>query len=241
MKRVLLIAVFLFIPLRARAGTFVQAQKVDSSGTSVSFPAITATSGNLLFAFMRLGGNVTTTVSDGTNTWTQIVGASKQNDADSDSVYVYYAKNIAAGSTTVTIGPSSSVSVRANLVELSGADTTSPADQSAQLDSQSGPPSIAGPITTTAAGMLIMGVSSGDPQNYTAGIVGTGTATIPTNGATAKTAIEYHNEAATGTQSGSMTYDALELFGFASIWNFKDAGGVTTCSKHGLALAGVGC
>lgn len=241
MKRALLIALLLFIPIQAHAGAFVQAQKVDSSGTSVPFPAITVTGGNLLFVFVRLGGSfVTTTVSDGTNTWAQIAGASKQNDADADSIYVYYAKNIAGGSTTVTIGPSSSVTVRGHVVELSGADTTSPVDQSALTDSQVGLSASAGPITPTVAGMLLVGVSTGGAQgSFTAGTLGSGTATIPTNGFTSKTGIEYHNEAATASQSGSISFDAAETMAFASIFNFKDAAGGATCAPS-LTLLGVG-
>lgn len=243
MKRVIFLALLLILPIQAHAATFVQAQKVDSSGTSVNFPAITATASNLLVIFVRLGGNVTTTISDGTNTWTQIAGASIQNNSDSDSVYVYYAKNVAGGSTTVNVAPSSSVTVRGHIMEFSGLDTASPADQSNQLDNQvtvgGVTPAVTGNITTTAAGILAAGTSASGDDVYTAGTLGTGTGVLPTNGTTGRTAVIYHVEAGTGTYGGAINYGLGRALNFASIWNFKDAGGGATCAPS-LTLIGVG-
>lgn len=209
-------------------GTFVQAQKLDTSytGTPVSFPAITATAGNLMWVALRLGANVTVTVADGGNTWTQISGASLAPDADGDSCYVYYAKNITGGSRTVSITPSANCSVRGHVVEESGADTTSPQGVSGQTDNQSGTTANAGPITTTAAGMLGLFCATGMTQGtWTAGTLGSATATIPTNGSTAKTAVQYHNEAAGASRSGAISFDVSETVAFAAMFDFKDASG----------------
>lgn len=204
----------------------VQTQKVDSSGTSVNFPAITVTAGNLMTVKVRLGGNVTVTISDGGNTWTQIPGASKNPDADGDSVQVYYAKNVTGGSRTVNVAPSSSVSVRGHVSEWSGADTSSPADQSNLTDTQIGTTANSGSITTSAAGMLVLFCATGMTQGtWTAGTLGSATATIPTNGTTGKTAIEYHNEASGASRSGAISFDVSETVAFASIFNFKDSAG----------------
>lgn len=229
------------------ASAFVQAPTaIDTSGASAAFGSITVTAGNLLIVGMRLGGNVTVTVSDTkSNTWTQITGASLQNNADGDSVYLYYAKSAAGGATTVTLTPSGSVSIRANLFEFSGLDTSSPEDQANKNDQAAGTAATSGNITTTQAAEMLVGfASNGSTQTgtYTAGTLGSGTGTIPSGGTSSKTAMMYHAESSTGTYSSTINFSNLNPdVVYGSIASLKDSGGVSSTCNGRLSLLGAGC
>lgn len=216
-------------------GAFVQSPAaLDTSGASASFAAITATAGNLLVVGVRLGGNVTVTISDDKgNSWALVDG--QQNNSDGDSIYIYQAQNNAGGSTTVTITPSSSVSIRGSLFELSGLHVTSPVDQHSHQE-QTGTNPSSSSITSTAKGMWIgfLSVDTGFSA-LSAGTLGSATATLPAGGVSSKHAMEYHNES--GTLTGSAAFNNnLSNNNWIGVVNFRDAD-VTLPTKVGSMLA----
>lgn len=210
-------------------GTFVQAPAVlDTSGTSAAFASITVGAGNLLVVGVRLGGNVTVTISDDkSNTWA-LADGQQNTPLGGDSHYVYYAKNAASGATVVTVTPSSSVSIRGSLFEISGEDTSTPLDQHTHAAGTS-TALASGNVTSTSAGMWIgFGVDESLAPVFTAGTCGSATGTIPVvGGASTKSAMEYHNEASTVTNGSANETITLSDPWWMAVVNFKDAGGAS--------------
>ena len=208
-------------------GAFVQAPAVlDTSGTSAAFASITVGAGNLLVVGVRLGGNVTVTISDDKgNTWVQADG--EQNVvATGDSDYVVYAKNCASGATIVTVTPSSNVSIRGSCFEISGEDTSTPLDQHTHASAGSGTALASGNVTSTSAGMWIGFGEAANTAVFTAGICGSATGTIPVvGGASTKSAMEYSNEASTVTNGSANESIVSSQPWWIAVVNFKDAGG----------------
>jgi hypothetical protein len=227
MKRILLILAFLtWAHTSFATSAHVQTVKVDTSGSSVAFPAITVTAGNLLTVFFR-GGNSADTlgISDSLmNTWTAF--PAQYADASADAIAGWYAKNISGGSDTITVTSASAPSMRGQASEWSGLDTSSPADQKSTPNEATVVNFTTNSITTTqATEMLIMFAESQTNQTPVDSTLGTGNGTIPTNGTSTKTAIQYHHETATGTYTGTLsTYTGTDpINGF--IVSFRDSGG----------------
>ena len=208
-------------------GTFVQAPAVlDTSGTSAAFASITVGAGNVMVVGVRLGGNVTVTISDDKgNDWSG--QADGQQNINGNSNYVYYAKNCASGATIVTVTPSSNVSIRGSCFEISGEDTSTPLDQHTHA-SGTGIAPASGNVTSTAAGMWIGFGVSDNSNTFGAGTCGSATGTMPSpGGASTKTGMEYHNEASTVTNGSANETIASDLWWMAVV-NFKDAAGGDT-------------
>ncbi len=139
---------------------FVQVNAADPQSPATSVPVAypaAQTAGNL--NVVAVGWNDTTsTVSSVTdsrgNTYTQ-AGTTLTGSGMRQAIY--YAKNIAAGSNTVTVAFNQAAAfVDVRVLEYSGIDTTSPLDVTAGAIGTGGTPS-SGAATTTSASELIVG------------------------------------------------------------------------------------
>ena len=139
---------------------FVQVNAADPQTASASVPVayLTAqTAGNL--NVVAVGWNDTTsTVSSVTDTrGNTYIQAGTTTTGTGMRQAIYYAKNIAAGSNTVTVAFNQAAAfVDVRVLEYSGIDTSSPLDVTAGAVGTGGTPS-SGAATTTAAKELIFG------------------------------------------------------------------------------------
>jgi len=144
---------------------FVQANyKTSTSASSLAaaYP-LAQTAGNLNVVSV-MWGDTTRTVSSVTdskgNSYALAVGPSKATGLTSA---IYYAKNIASGTNTVTVTFNGTASYpNLNMLEYSGLDTASPLDVSAAATG-SGTTANSGSATTTSANELIIG--AGNPSS----------------------------------------------------------------------------
>ena len=151
--------------LLASGPTFVQVKSavaVSGSSISVTFTAV-QTAGNLNVVSV-MWGNTTSSVSSVTdskgNSYALALGPTRVTGLSSA---IYYAKNIAAGSNTVTVNFSPSAAFpNVNVLEYSGLSTTSPLDVAAGATG-SGTTANSGSATTTSASELIFG--AGNPTS----------------------------------------------------------------------------
>jgi hypothetical protein len=145
--------------------SFVQVKSTtQTSGTTVAiaYPAA-QTAGNLNVVAV-MWGDTTSTVSSVTdskgNSYALAVGPTKATGLTSA---IYYAKNIAGGSNTVTVKFNQSAGYpNVNVLEYSGLDTANPLDVSAAATG-SGTTANSGSATTTSANELIVG--AGNPSS----------------------------------------------------------------------------
>ena len=144
--------------------TYVQGKSTtQSSGTSVAIPFSSAQNASDLNVVEVMWGDTTATVSSVTdskgNTYALAAGPTKATGLTSA---LYYAKNIAAGTNTVTVKFSATAhSPNVNVLEYSGLDTTNPLDVMASATG-SGTTANSGSATTTSANDLIVG--AGNPS-----------------------------------------------------------------------------
>jgi hypothetical protein len=132
-------------------------------GTTCTIPA--TGSGHLLVVGWEIGGggaSTSTTISsiqDNSGSTYAEAGAAKSIDtAGASASDVWYANNVAAGTTTITITLSASVpNVGVVIWEFSGVSSTAPLDATAVLNSQSASATPSGAsVTTTAAGDAVI-------------------------------------------------------------------------------------
>jgi uncharacterized protein (TIGR03437 family) len=124
-------------------------------------------SGNLIVVGFQAdsasgSGVVVSTITDNAgNTYGEAGPARAIDAAESDMVDIWYARNSAAGATSITITPSASASGSAAVIwEFSGANLTAPLDQTAVLNSQSATSTPAGaPVTTTSQNEVVISIA----------------------------------------------------------------------------------
>src|SRR5580698_2797210 len=114
---------------------------INLPGTNCTIPA--TGSGHLLVIGWQIGGgaNTATTISGITDNSGNVyaeAGAARAIDTAAGSVAdIWYAKNVAAGATSIAVTPSSSVTNAGVVIwEFAGASTTAPLDQTAILNNQ---------------------------------------------------------------------------------------------------------
>lgn len=144
---------------------------VTFPGTACTIPA-TGT-GNLIvvgFASLPAYAPTISSISDGAgNAYAEAGSARSVDSTGNDIVDLWYAKNSKSGATTITITPSSSGQAAAVIWEFSGANTTSPLDQTVVLNNQTATATASGgTVTTSAANELIISVMS--PTGSVSGI-----------------------------------------------------------------------
>ncbi|HXP84833.1 MAG TPA: fibronectin type III domain-containing protein [Bryobacteraceae bacterium] len=122
-------------------------------GTTCTIPATGG--GNLLVVGWQLdlaSSSIAGITDNAGNTYAE-AGPAQASATSAGAIGIWYAKNVAAGTTTLTVTPSASVT-NAGLViwEFSGADTSAPLDQTAVLSNQaaSATPAAAAVSTTSA-------------------------------------------------------------------------------------------
>ena len=140
--------------------TFVQVKaatpQTNSASVAVSYP-VAQTLGHL--NIVAVGWNDTTSTVTGItdtrgNTYTLAIGPTSGTGLRQS---IYYAKNIAAGSNTVTVTfNKAAIFVDVRVLEYSGLDTANPLDTAAGA-AGSGTTASSGTVTTTAANELIFG------------------------------------------------------------------------------------
>ncbi len=155
--------------------SLVQTAAVQGGSTrsaAVAFPKAT-TAGNLILAFVRMSTTSQTvklTDSRG-NTYTDAV--SQQQTTDGSQIHLLYAKNIKAGSDTVTATFSGTNSHPWMAVyEYSGVNPSSPLDQVAHAQGSSASPSSGATATTSTANELVfsgVGLPTSSKVTVTAG------------------------------------------------------------------------
>ena len=168
MRVIVLVFATLFLAnttLFASGPTFVQVKSATlTSGASEAITFTAAqTSGNLNVVAV-MWGDTTSTVSSVTdskgNIYALAVGPTKASGLTSA---IYYAKNIASGSNTVTVKFNQTASYpNVNVLEYRGLDTANPLDVRAPATG-SGTTANSGSATTTSANELIVG--AGNPTS----------------------------------------------------------------------------
>lgn len=139
---------------------------VTSSNTAAaSLTGVAAGNLMLVWAAVFPGATLTATCTDNQgNTYAQ---SYIQNDTTTGiMIFSYYAKNIVGGSVTVTVDPAGASSdITLVIAEISGADTTAPADQVATNRNNGTAPSVA--VTTSTPGEGYFAMVSHDGTNRT--------------------------------------------------------------------------
>lgn len=219
-------------------GAYVQAQKVDTSGTSGGIP-ITLTGGNNVYVWIRSGGGTISSVTDTLgNTYLPITRDGSNNwplipDADGDSVAIYEALNVIGGATTITITTSGSTTQRHIAIEFSGLTITTAVDKAALTDNQqSATPTSGVTVTRTQADEVLLGcISTGDAHTYAA--VGGFTKALAE---TTKSAVEYQVVSIVGTDAATWSLnsaDTLASFTIATITTLKAASTIVPTPQIG--------
>jgi hypothetical protein len=191
--------------------------------------------GHLLVVGFEIGGgaNTGTTVIGVTDTAGNRyaeAGPAQSIDASAGSVVdIWYAKNSAAGATTVTVTPSLAVTNAGVAIwEFSGVNTAAPLDQTAVLSSQ---PSSAAPtgasVTTKAAAEVVIslaavagsvtGISAGNAFVSDSSLKGNGWAHLVT--------------AAVGTYAAQWTQNPAGTLASSTV-SFKAATGISACDLN---------
>jgi hypothetical protein len=174
-----------FLPLALANSSWAQITMVRATACGPgSFPRTctipAAASGNLIVIGWQANGgsNTATTITSVTdsvgNSYVEAGAARAIDTAIGTIADIWYAKNIAAGATSVTITPSMSISSgNAVIWEFAGADPTAPLSQTATLNSQPASTSPVGAavsasagdaiVTTSVVGMTVTGIYPGNP------------------------------------------------------------------------------
>lgn len=135
--------------------------QTTSRVASAAPSAVTLTTGNLVFVgvcWNAVGGTGITSLSDGTNTYTQI-GTTQTVDANT-RIAIFYAKNITGGTLTITFTPAANSFITICGEEYSGLDTSSPLDSSI-------------PNTGTSTSITTTSCAVNNPNSLLVGFFGT--------------------------------------------------------------------
>lgn len=213
---------------------FVQSKLDGITGTqphSVSFDASVG-AGNLLVLGIYTDSSATITVSDNRgNTWNLVYNTVVSGIG---RIAFYYAQNVAAGSTTVTVTQTGAFTGLV-VAEYSGIATTSSFDQTNSGSAVSSSPS-SGNVTTTQADELLVGFATTEPGvTWTAGT----NFTLRDANSSGQLQLEDRIVSATGTYAATFTMSASQRWG-CGIATFKASaggGGVTLINR---AKCGVG-
>jgi hypothetical protein len=154
------------------------AETCSTSCASITSPAVSLSSGQFAYVFCRSGGGTSITVtSSPANTFTQLAV-----QGSNPVIQGSYAMNTGSGSTTFTCAPSSSEQYQSMVVLVySGVATTSALDTQTGLTQAGGSATFTSGAFTTATAVdviIFCGAANGDYTTWTAGAIGTPTATM---------------------------------------------------------------
>jgi hypothetical protein len=253
MRKLLLTLGLLLFCGRADAITLVQKAQAEATGGAVSSFNVAygsaVTSGNELFAWLRVGNSTQTavTVSDNVNAGNWTLATSIVDSTNGRAIYLFYRENTGAGTPTVTASWST---VTANndalqVYEYSGLATSNSLDQKTSANPATSTTPSSGSITTTQASELVIGgVVLGSGTLTTVSTESTGFTTQEND--TLGTSNHGHLHSAdqivssTGTFTYQPTLSATEVV-CISIASFKASGGAPPPCTNRIALMGAGC
>ena len=233
-----LLATFYTPPPAQAATAKVQScnTKVNTSDTTITCTfASSVTVGNLVICAASAATNtVTITPSD-----TATNGYTSQTSYDDTAgtlarLYNFYAKNIAGAFTVLTVTYSSAVTIRAVYCdEVSGADTTAPADGiNGNYQASNGDTSTdaitSNTITPSASGDYLFGASIDSDQNCIALNAGTGWSGTPLTECNQIRQEYWPNKSGTSAQAATFTHPGGTTSFVTSIQAFKAATSVDT-------------
>lgn len=199
--------------------------------TACTIPASGA--GNLIVVGIQLGAGVNTNttigqVTDNVGNVYAEAGAARSFDTGAQTVGdIWYARNSVSGASSITITPSTSVSkAYAVIWEFAGADSTSPLDTSAVLDSQAATSTVSGAAVTTSGGseaIVSLGIVASNVSGISSGNSFTNDSTLAGNG------WAHLFTSASGTYAAAWTQSPAGTYG-SSTAAFKAAGtGTSAC------------
>lgn len=183
---------------------------VQGSGTQTGFGGAAGiafgsavTAGNaIVVACSMATGTATASISDNQGNSYTLVGGAAFDAPGPIRMYLWVAANVAGGSTTVTITPSTSIVKQIHLAEVSGLATSSPIDQSA-----TGSGSSVTSVTTSATGTtaqaneyLVAFCATSQDKALTAN------ASYTSRTTTVRTMLEDRNVSSTGTYTANFTW-----------------------------------
>ncbi len=202
--------------------TLTQRTSLSSSGTSAALPFLAPNAaGNLILVATRAyQPNQAITVSDSAgNVYKR---AATLNNNTSNTVAIFYAENIRAGSNTVTVGVPTSASIRIAIFEYAGVARTNALDVTASRSGSGASPD-SGTATTTAAGGLVVGVfSTGSGRTFTGGSGYTIRETVQAAPST-RLMVQDATQIAAGPVSAGATLDSSDLWGSVLVAFKKEA------------------
>ncbi|MCU1429842.1 MAG: metallophosphoesterase [Actinomycetia bacterium] len=212
----------------ATGPALVQATGATEAAAATSLAgtfAAPTTTGNLLVlsasVYTGATNHITSVTDTGGNTWTRIATFSVSgHNSDGE---MWYSPN-AASATTVTVHTATAVSIALAVQEFSGVAATSPLDVSAGSANTSNTPS-SGPLTPTAASVLVVGFVTGHANAQTITVTSPGYTVQPQQTSTGSIA-----SVITGfkvlSAASSQTFDAsytTAMYWAAGIAAFKAA------------------
>lgn len=199
------------VMMYGQSPTLVQSNSAQgSSVSSLSVPFTqNNTSGNLIIAAVRISTTTqTVSVTDTLgNTYTS--AASQSQSTDSHQVFIFYAKNIKAGSNTVKATFSgSNTHPWLAIYEYSGLSTTTALDKTAHAQGSNTSPSSGSTATTSGSNELLFGVL-GLPYNYSGTVTaGTSYTLLQQDTSTSRAANEARTVTATGAYAATFSLSA---------------------------------
>lgn len=232
---IFLIVAFLLYPLRACAAIVVEDFVANNvaSGASVNC-TFTVAAGNTVFVVARMNGlDTVSSVSDGTNTYTE-----RTSDADGNNVGIHTFNAVAAASGSITITVTrvqTSGQLHCVAVELSGVSGTN--GTAGHAASAAGVTTINIPNTTTSVANAILISAVALSSAWTPGATPTGYTLITT---TTRTGVAYRTVSASGTYGGATWTDSGGLNRWAVTHEAFAATGAAATPKSGMTLMGVG-
>jgi hypothetical protein len=192
-----------------------------TTSSTLTFPS-NNTASNCIAVSIRAGSpNETFTVTD-TNGNTYQKAIQFTENADTDTVGLFYAENIAGGANTVTVSDTALDTLRFAILEYSGVATSGSLDGVAVTQGNSASPN-SGSVTTTANGDLLLGaIMTAGAETYTAGIGYRTEESVPAEPGT-KLITEDRVQATAGAAAASATLGMANPWA-AAIAAFKVAG-----------------
>ena len=196
----------------------------DGGSTTIAATAANHTGGNLLVVcvvWSSAAQTLSSIADTAGNTYTR--HPSSKQDSGSDNTEIFYAKNITGNaSNVVTATFSGSSTFRRIMVDqISGADTSAPADQAGIGGGTSATATTSSFTTTQADEIIVAGVGNTNTTSFSAGAAGT----IRVNNVGGDSAMEDNIVSSTGSYTGSMVSDIGSTTWFISAASYKQAGG----------------
>lgn len=227
--------------MAARVGTGVTGQG-DGLSDTIAAASKATTTGNLLVVFIKweigAGEPTLTGIADTAgNQWVEVAGLVHSNDSLSSGLW--YAANItghAANVVTATFSEPSASYRRVIVEEFSGLALTSVEDQNEQTAVGAGSPFDTAAITTTSAGLVVLGVGA---YGALTGVAGAGTPTFSIAATISDTTFGYLISASGQSVTPSITASGGGGADIEIAQAFKDAAVATVPHKSRLFLQAV--